>query len=415
MNTSYLPRRLAVALAVVLLSAIAVLPALSAETIILPADPPAARAVTLEEMWRLGGEEDDEVLLGLVTGGVLDDDGNVLLVDRQLSQVLVISPEGELLDTLGREGDGPGEMRRPHSIFVAGDRVGIVQGFPAKVIFLDRQGLPAGEMSIGGDAAEGGFNFVEEVRWNGQALLAKSGRGTFDMESGKSSTRTTLSVLDLEGNLLADLVQHDEERDLQRFVFDEAGSWAEYAAWAVSPQGVAYTTAERDAWAVNVHDLEGNLVRTLRRPFEPRRRTEEDKDEQAAGMMVVINGQRQDIENKALDTDPAITGLHCAADGRLFAVNCWHDDSRLDQGVARCYDVVSPTGEYLEELTLTFPGLVPEKDAVIFLDGTHFLILRNFEDAQDAMRAGFDDGQEEEEEDLGDVEPLEVVFVRIPG
>ncbi len=344
-----------------------------------------------------------------------DAEGNILLIDRQLSQVLVISPDGELLDTLGREGEGPGEMRRPHSIFVTDDRIGIVQGFPGKVVFLDREGLPAGEMRIGGEAAEGGFNFTRELRFNGDVVVVQTGRGVFDTDSGKQSTHTTLTVMDLDGNVLADLVEHDEERDLGRFVFNEEDAWAEYASWAVSPQGLVCTTAERDAWNVNVRDLEGNLLRTLHRPLELRKRTQEDKDELVSGMRVVINGRAQEIENQALDTDPAITDLEFAADGRLFVTTCWNDDDRLAAGVAGCFDVVSAEGEYLEELKLTFPGYDPQHDAVIFLDGIHFLVLRNFEDAQDAMRAGFDNDDEDEEEDLGDVEPLEIVLVKIPG
>jgi len=414
LTTSHPLRRLVVALAVVVLSATTLLPAVAAETVELPADPPTTRTVTLEEMWRVGGEEDEDILLGLVTGGVRDAEGNVLLIDRQLSQVLVISPDGELVGTLGREGEGPGEMRRPHSIFVTGDRVGIVQGFPGKVVFLDREGLPAGEMRIGGEASAGGFHFTRDLRCTGEVVVVQSGRGTFDQESGKSTTHSTLSVMDLDGNVLATLVEHHEERDLQRFVFDEAGAWAEYDSWSVSPQGVVCTTAERDAWALNLRDLEGNLLRTLRRPFEPRKRTQEDKDELASGMRIVINGRRQEIENKALDTDPAIVGVQMAADGRIFATTCWHDDDRLEAGVAAVYDVVTTAGDSFEELTLTFPGYDAEQDRLFFLDGEYFLVFRHFDDAEAAMSAGYSD-EEEEPEDLDDVEPLEIVLVRMPG
>lgn len=404
---------------VVALSAAAILfvmatSSLAAEVVELPADPPARRTAALEEVWRVGGEEDDEILLGFVTGGTLDGDGNVLLIDRQLSQVLVISPDGELVATLGREGDGPGEMRRPHSIFVADDRIGIVQGFPGKVVFLDFEGLPAGEMRIGGEAAEGGFHFTRGLRCVGDDLVVQSGRSTFDRDSGKRSSHNSLAVMAMDGTVKATLVEHDDEASMDRFVFDEAANWAEYDSWAASSQGLVVTTAERDAWALNVRDLAGNHLRTLRRPFETRKRTSEDKDEVASGMRVVINGRRQEIENKALDTDPAIADLQAAADGRFFVTTCWHEDERLDTGVAACFEVIDPEGAFVEELTLTFPDHDPTMDRLLFLDGVHFLVLRNFEDARDAMRAGFDD-DEEDEEDLGDVEPLEVVLVRMPG
>ncbi len=83
--------------------------ALAAPAIItLPADPPSTRSVELVEQWRIGGEDDEEILLGVIFDAVIGTDGSVYLIDRQLSQVLVISPDGELLTTLGRQGKGPG-------------------------------------------------------------------------------------------------------------------------------------------------------------------------------------------------------------------------------------------------------------------------------------------------------------------
>ena len=88
------------------------------QQITLPEKSPAQRTVQLEEIWRVGGEDDEEILFGVVAFGVLDEEGNMYLLDSQLSQVLVINPEGELIDTLGREGEGPGEMRQPTGIFL---------------------------------------------------------------------------------------------------------------------------------------------------------------------------------------------------------------------------------------------------------------------------------------------------------
>lgn len=396
------------------LSSLIVIPrALAVETVELPSDPPARRTVALEELWRVGGEEDDGILLGLVTGGVLDDEGNVLLVDRQLARVLVISPAGELLGTLGREGDGPGEMRRPESVFTAGDRVGLVQGSPGKVIFLDREGLPAGEIRIEGEAAEGGFYAIRKLRRHGKVLVAQLSRSTYDGAAEKSKTHSVLSVMDLDGLVSAELVTHDIERGTRRVVMDEAASWAEFATWAVSPGGVVGTVAERDAWAVNERNLQGDLLRVLRRPIELRRRNAEEKEEAASSIRLAVVVGNATFEKKPLDTDPAIVDLQYAADGRLFVTTCWSGREQLEEGVTGRFDVVTPGGEYLEELTLTLPGHDPQKDLVIFLDGVHFLVLRNYEDAETAIYA--DLLGDEDKEELGDVEPLEVVLVRIPG
>jgi len=63
--------------------------------------------VELEEVWRHGGEDDEE-FFGMISQCVVGDDGTIYLLDTRMSEVPVYSPDGERLTTLSREGDGPG-------------------------------------------------------------------------------------------------------------------------------------------------------------------------------------------------------------------------------------------------------------------------------------------------------------------
>jgi hypothetical protein len=383
----------------------------SAEIVDLPAIPPARRTVALEEVWRVGGG-DNEVLLGLVSSGVLDDDGNVLLADRQLCRVVVISPTGEFLGTLGREGDGPGELRRLQSVFVAGERVGLVQGFPGKVVYLDRDGIPAGGFKLGDGAEQVGLYAIRDLRCAGPALVAHTDRSSDDFNADRSSTRSTLSVLGLDGVFKAELASHEVARGMRNIVLDEAASWAEFDCWAVSPRGVVATVAERDAWAVNERDLDGALLRVLRRPCRARKRTAEEKEEAVSRIRLSSVVAGATMEKRPLDTDPVIVDLQCAADGRLFVTTCHNAREQLTEDVAGRFDVITLEGKYLEELTLTFAGHDPQQDVLVFLDGTRFLVLRNYADAEKAIHAAF--LPKEEQEDLSEAEPLEVVLVKVP-
>ena len=58
-----------------------------------------SRIVELEELWEVGGEDGD-LILGVVNRVLIDGDGNIYLLDGQLAEVHVISPEGELLRTM---------------------------------------------------------------------------------------------------------------------------------------------------------------------------------------------------------------------------------------------------------------------------------------------------------------------------
>jgi hypothetical protein len=102
-----------------------------------------------------------------------------------------------------------------------------------------------------------------------------------------------------------------------------------------------------------------------------------------------------------------------AANGRLFVTTCYDQRKLLEGGVAGRWDVVSPDGEYIERLAVTVPDVDGTQDALFFMDGQGFLLIRNFDQATESMTAGFG-GDGEASEDDGDSEPLEVVYYRMP-
>lgn len=58
-----------------------------------------------------------------VTGAAFLGDGSVAVADAGNARVAVFAPSGELLHSLGGEGDGPGEFRSPSHLFVFGDTI----------------------------------------------------------------------------------------------------------------------------------------------------------------------------------------------------------------------------------------------------------------------------------------------------
>lgn len=380
-----------------------------ADPLVLTEDPPATRTAALEEIWRIGGEDDEDILLGVIVDGVRDDSGQVYLLDNQLVQVLVISPEGELVATIGREGEGPGELRRPSWLFLTPEGpIGVVGRFPGKVVLLNLDDTPAGEITFDQDATEGGFHSLNGMTLVGDQLVGVSSRGAFDQEAGTARREFCLAIFNRQGEQLHRIAEFQTEHSFQNPVIDEAESFSPFRAWAVAASGLVYTTPEREAYRIRVHGFEGNVLHEFTREYSPRKRTQEDKDRLADGFRIIIDGERIIPENKAQDHDPAIEALAVAADGRLFVTNGYQSGRLLPEGVAGKFDVISPEGQFIEELTLTLAGANGEQDRLIFLDGEHFLIVHNFESAQDARRAGF--GQEQEAEILEDVEPLEVGY-----
>ena len=70
----------------------------------------------LEELWRIGGSEKDEVLFGYVRDVAVDSKGIVYAADFQHSSVYAFSSAGALVSEIGRKGEGPGEFDQLSSL-----------------------------------------------------------------------------------------------------------------------------------------------------------------------------------------------------------------------------------------------------------------------------------------------------------
>ena len=74
----------------------------------------------------------------------VDGGGNLWIADRRLNHVLVVSPDGEVLRTVGRNGEGPGEFRAPRGLGVRGERAYVLDNIHGVQAF-DMTGEYVGE------------------------------------------------------------------------------------------------------------------------------------------------------------------------------------------------------------------------------------------------------------------------------
>ncbi len=65
----------------------------------------------------------DGVLFGNVEGAAAMADGSVLIRDWQSSEIVRLSPVGDVMEVLGGPGDGPGEFRALRRVFALGDTI----------------------------------------------------------------------------------------------------------------------------------------------------------------------------------------------------------------------------------------------------------------------------------------------------
>jgi hypothetical protein len=87
-------------------------------------------AWTLEEELRIGAVDGDpDYQFGSVAGVAVDSRGRIYVLDGQLQQIRVYSPDGRFEQAFGRSGDGPGELRAAMTLLMGpGDTLVVPDG-----------------------------------------------------------------------------------------------------------------------------------------------------------------------------------------------------------------------------------------------------------------------------------------------
>jgi len=105
-----------------------------------PDEERAGNELILERDLVIGGGGREDVAFYQAASPLVDDDGRIYVLDRGNHRVQVFDPGGELLVTFGAEGQGPGELARPVSLAIAGDRILVSDGQNARVSEFTRDG-----------------------------------------------------------------------------------------------------------------------------------------------------------------------------------------------------------------------------------------------------------------------------------
>lgn len=363
------------------------------------------RTIELQEQWRIGGMDDEENLLGLVREAAMDEEGNVYLLDTQLVTVLVYDADGQFVAELGRDGDGPGEFRRPRDLILLPDgTVGVVQGFPGSIVKITRDGMPAGRIELAGDPTEGGFFALRKVLANGDGLVFAGSHIT--REETKRTSLTQIVRSGLDGSPVATYYGFSYVRDFTDNRRDETTDYFP-PTWAVGPDGQVWVPPLRNAYRFDVYDRDGTLVRTVERDYESWQRTADELEMTRTWMTPWGRGRNRDWEIVVEPTARDISQCHADEAGRLWVMSS--RGSHPDQeGIHSRWDVFDPDGRFAEQIDLACEGDALA-DAIRYVGDGTFVLIRNSLDA--ALAARGEAGEEVIDEEA---EPVEVIVYRMP-
>ena len=278
------------------------------------------------EAWRasedltIGGDEArPETLFGHVADVAVDDAGRMYVLDQQAQAVRVFRPDGRTVGTIGRPGEGPGELGRfTFSALVRGDTLLVVdwgQGrlsrFGTDGAFLASERLPTtGAARSWWAAGPDGplFRSLErytddEGRWQGRdVLLRYRGEGTADTVLAFDYPQSDIG---LRGAPNVPLVINTP-------------------SWTVLDDGrVAWLTLEDPR--IRIHAPDGRLVRTVgsdvwtaRAPTAAENRALEEKLGEKLEMLGGSRDAASQIPVEHPERLPAITAVQAGPDSTLW-------------------------------------------------------------------------------------------------
>jgi len=358
---------------------------------------------TLQERWRVTSEDEGDVLLGTVKQVLADADGTVYMLDQQLSQVHIFTADGEYVRSIGREGDGPGECRRPMAMVRLPEGIGLLQAFPARIVAIDLEGNPLEPFDLRAKGQAVSDRFALSVKYD-SGVLAYTGR-TISMGGGSRAPKDMLVVCGPDGQEKAILLEKQGQDLMETRRWVEADEYFPHGGrWAIGPGGTIYTAPLRDTYAIHILSPDGTLQRIVERRFTSRKRTEEEK----AGMGIQMNNNGQDIaiDNVIADHPPCINGFHVTQRGEIWVLNNRGDGSQ-PEGILRTYDVFSPAGHYLREVAIACDETLGDDDQIFWVGDDRLVVIKGFD-----PRISISIGPGGDDVDVSGEErpPLEVIY-----
>lgn len=359
----------------------------------------------LEEIWRHGGEDDEDVLFGLVSSVITDADGNLYVLDSQLAQINVFSPDGELMDILGRQGTGPGEFQAPNQLALLPDGgIGVSQVFPGRMVCLNLDGTPKSDVSVS-DPTAGGFALVMNVRSGGPTLVLGGMLNAYNQAENTFSQHYFVRSFGSDGVMNHEFFGKDVLMDFNSpYHLEEVNHDFIWWRLAVTPDGRVVAGIPRNSYEITVFAADGTPELVFGREYE----TFERSDQQLERVQAIMDNQMRQMPpgttSEIAKVEQDLYGIHCQSDGEY-----WVTTSRAmyapPEGVFTQWDVFDAKGQFTRQVQARIPGR-PGRDLLMLTEHGYAVKITGFWDAALAAM-----GAQANE----DAEAMEVVCYRING
>jgi len=358
--------------------------------------------IQVEEIWRRGGDSDlDEDFFGVITDVVVDDANNFYVLDGQLAEIKIYDESGAYLSSIGREGEGPGEFRRPIDMELLPDgSMGVIQPWPSKMVLLGVDGTPIGDFPFKPEGK--GFATMNGVKRVGDELAMVYGMGS--PSEGSFERSIVLGLVDMGGKELAQLHSARSSMDYASSLLIER-DWNHFErAWSASADGRIFARLSFTEYQIGVWSDDGQLDRVIEREYAAHPRQQRDIERIESNWS---RGIGRWVRNPTFEIEPnwsPVENLYGREDGTLW-VRTSRGARELPDGSMTQFDVFDSQGRFVRQISI--PGSMDPESDDIFLAGGYLLVVTDLASARDAWRGGGD------EDVTLDAEPMEIICYRM--
>lgn len=301
-----------------------------------PAKAPKTQTVRLDELWRIGeGDDPDAFVFGGIGDVIGDAQGRTFVLDWQTHQVSVFSPEGDLIRTMGREGEGPGEFRQPIGlVLLPYGLLGVVRGQPPAIVcFRVADGTFVENLYFAADPAHP-FQMIGAVKHRVKTFVI-AGADIREGVDGMDIT-TRLMRFDAEGRFLGECDSTTSQFSRAHPVVKEQINMQ----WAIGPDDQLFVNRGLE-YRFDVYGPNCRAERVIAREYKSRKRTNAEMD-------AVIDYYRRvgNIGNSKLEIPDVVRDVYWFSIddvGRLWVQN---SRGRVDipEDSLGVFDVYDPKG-----------------------------------------------------------------------
>ncbi len=297
-----------------------------------PAPPKGVPAkLVLKEDFSLGESGQEEEMFSQITAAVLDDEGNIYILDREENKVVAFDKGGKHLRTFGKKGQGPGEMNGPVGIHITPDKELLIEdGLNQRLGFFSLDGKFLRNISTAKALGLAGIVIDSQGNMIAQHVVLDNNKLT-----------RVLKKFDKELNALFTIASFD-------FPNIMAGKIDPFSFLTFYEMGKddSILLSNPEEYEIKVLNFDGEVIKRILKEHEPVKITEEDKQEILARLPAESAAIKDRIEFQK--NFPPYRGFSLDDEGRLF-VRTFAKGKTKDEFL---WDVFDAEGKYIARIPL---------------------------------------------------------------